>query len=217
MDTILLAFYIVTFLFGIVIGSFLNVCIYRIPEKENIVKVRSHCMNCGHLLQWYELVPLLSYLFLGGKCRKCKAKKKDRMVRTKNDVRQLRQLRQLGFPWVTIHLKMSKLDKSVSSVSRISMQIFIEEAWQAGEKKKEGNAGLKYSERKLSFWEKDTSYRKKIQVVKRLTKKNRLAGWAPSGYKRDNIPDKKTKAISPPVLGEYRFCLHGECTRCHHV
>ncbi|MDD6202424.1 MAG: prepilin peptidase [Lachnospiraceae bacterium] len=74
MDTILLAFYIVTFLFGIVIGSFLNVCIYRIPEKENIVKVRSHCMNCGHLLQWYELVPLLSYLFLGGKCRKCKAK-----------------------------------------------------------------------------------------------------------------------------------------------
>lgn len=74
MDTILLAFYIVIFLFGIVIGSFLNVCIYRIPEKENIVKVRSHCMNCGHLLQWYELVPLLSYLFLGGKCRKCKAK-----------------------------------------------------------------------------------------------------------------------------------------------
>lgn len=46
---------------------------------------------------------------------------------------------------------MSKLDKSVSSVSRISMQIFIEEAWQAGEKKKEGNAGLKYSERKLGF------------------------------------------------------------------
>ena len=66
--------YIIIFLYGIVIGSFLNVCIYRLPEKENIVKVRSHCMNCGYQLKWYDLVPLFSYLFLGGKCRKCKQK-----------------------------------------------------------------------------------------------------------------------------------------------
>ena len=64
--------YIIIFLYGIVIGSFLNVCIYRIPKKESIVKVRSHCMNCGYGLKWYDLVPVFSYLFLGGKCRKCK-------------------------------------------------------------------------------------------------------------------------------------------------
>lgn len=66
--------YIIVFLYGIVIGSFLNVCIYRLPKKENIVKVRSHCMNCGYGLQWYDLIPLFSYLFLGGRCRKCKEK-----------------------------------------------------------------------------------------------------------------------------------------------
>lgn len=71
LPTILL--YIVVFLYGIVIGSFLNVLIYRIPKKENIVTTRSHCMNCGYQLKWYDLVPLFSYLVLGGKCRKCKA------------------------------------------------------------------------------------------------------------------------------------------------
>lgn len=66
--------YLFVFLFGITIGSFLNVCIYRIPKKENIVKIRSHCMTCGYQLQWYDLFPLFSFLFLGGKCRKCKTK-----------------------------------------------------------------------------------------------------------------------------------------------
>ena len=51
-------FYITIFLFGIVIGSFVNVCIYRIPKKEDIVKVRSHCMSCGYQLKWYDLVPI---------------------------------------------------------------------------------------------------------------------------------------------------------------
>ena len=62
------------FLFGIVIGSFVNVCIYRIPKKEDIVKVRSHCMSCGYQLKWYDLVPLFSYLALRGRCRKCSEK-----------------------------------------------------------------------------------------------------------------------------------------------
>lgn len=60
-------------LYGIVIGSFLNVLILRIPLKESITLKRSHCMTCGHTLSWYELIPLFSYLFLGGKCRHCKA------------------------------------------------------------------------------------------------------------------------------------------------
>lgn len=63
--------YILIFLYGIIIGSFLNVCIYRIPKKENIATTRSHCMSCGYQLKWYDLVPLFSYLVLRGKCRKC--------------------------------------------------------------------------------------------------------------------------------------------------
>ena len=62
------------FIYGIVIGSFLNVCIYRIPQKEDIVRESSHCMSCGHRLKWYDLVPLFSYLFLKGKCRYCGSK-----------------------------------------------------------------------------------------------------------------------------------------------
>ena len=64
--------YLVIFLYGIVIGSFLNVCIYRIPLGESISKERSHCMTCGYQLRWYDLVPLFSWLALRGKCRKCK-------------------------------------------------------------------------------------------------------------------------------------------------
>lgn len=67
-------FSIIVFLYGIIIGSFLNVCIYRLPKKENIVTTRSHCMQCGYQLKWYDLIPLFSWLMLGGRCRKCKAK-----------------------------------------------------------------------------------------------------------------------------------------------
>ncbi len=72
LPTILL--YLIIFLYGIVIGSFLNVLIYRLPKKENIVTTRSHCMNCGYQLKWYDLVPIFSYLALGGRCRKCKTR-----------------------------------------------------------------------------------------------------------------------------------------------
>ncbi len=65
-------FSVVFFLYGIVIGSFLNVLILRTPIKESITFKRSHCMSCGHTLAWYDLFPLFSYLFLGGKCRYCK-------------------------------------------------------------------------------------------------------------------------------------------------
>lgn len=70
----LIVLYTIIFLYGIVIGSFLNVCIYRIPLKENIVVVRSHCMTCGHELKWYELIPLFSFVVQKGKCRKCGTK-----------------------------------------------------------------------------------------------------------------------------------------------
>lgn len=59
------------FIFGIIIGSFLNVLILRLPKGETI-NGRSHCMHCKHVLHWFDLVPLFSYLFLRGKCRYCK-------------------------------------------------------------------------------------------------------------------------------------------------
>lgn len=68
----LLIFSFIFFIYGIVIGSFLNVVILRTPLKESLAKERSHCMKCGHTLAWYDLFPLFSYLFLGGKCRYCK-------------------------------------------------------------------------------------------------------------------------------------------------
>ena len=60
-------------LLGLVIGSFLNVCIYRVPEGRTVVKGHSMCMSCGHELGAADLVPLFSWLFLRGKCRYCKA------------------------------------------------------------------------------------------------------------------------------------------------
>ncbi len=72
-DPILIFIYILVFLYGIMIGSFLNVCIYRIPKGENIAIVRSHCMTCDHQLKWYDNIPLFSWMILRGKCRYCKA------------------------------------------------------------------------------------------------------------------------------------------------
>ena len=65
---------VLIFILGLLIGSFLNVCIYRIPLGQNIALDRSHCMKCGHVLKWYELIPLFSWLIQGGKCRSCKEK-----------------------------------------------------------------------------------------------------------------------------------------------
>lgn len=61
----------IIFLYGIIVGSFLNVCILRIPKGESIVTERSHCMACGSRLKWYDMFPVFSYLFLKGKCREC--------------------------------------------------------------------------------------------------------------------------------------------------
>src|SRR5271154_1571316 len=62
------------FLFGLIIGSFLNVCILRIPTGKSIVMPSSACPKCGHLIRPYDNIPVLSYLILHGKCRGCKTK-----------------------------------------------------------------------------------------------------------------------------------------------
>lgn len=58
-------------MFGLVIGSFLNVCIYRLPVSQSIVTPRSRCRGCGHLIRAYDNIPVLSYVFLRGCCRDC--------------------------------------------------------------------------------------------------------------------------------------------------
>jgi leader peptidase (prepilin peptidase)/N-methyltransferase len=62
---------IAAFIIGLVIGSFLNVCIYRIPEGKSIISPPSHCPNCGERIKWYDNIPVISYLLLRGKCRNC--------------------------------------------------------------------------------------------------------------------------------------------------
>ncbi|MEG1972324.1 MAG: prepilin peptidase [Oscillospiraceae bacterium] len=60
-------------LYGICIGSFLNVIAYRCPRGISVMKGRSMCPDCGHVLGFWDLIPVLSYLFLGRKCRYCKS------------------------------------------------------------------------------------------------------------------------------------------------
>ena len=63
-----------SFVFGSLIGSFLNVVIYRLPRELSVVTPRSSCPKCKHMIKWYENIPVLSYVFLKGKCSNCKTK-----------------------------------------------------------------------------------------------------------------------------------------------
>ncbi|MFA5271623.1 MAG: prepilin peptidase [Candidatus Omnitrophota bacterium] len=65
---------IFVFVFGTIVGSFLNVCIHRMPKDMSIVKPRSFCPHCKTPIHSYDNIPLVSYLILGGRCRKCKEK-----------------------------------------------------------------------------------------------------------------------------------------------
>jgi leader peptidase (prepilin peptidase)/N-methyltransferase len=64
---------LLTFVLGLAVGSFLNVCICRLPFRKSVVAPPSHCPACGQGLSWYDNVPVLSYLALGGRCRSCRA------------------------------------------------------------------------------------------------------------------------------------------------
>ena len=64
--------YVMFAIVGLCVGSFLNVVIYRVPNKMNLAFPASHCTTCDYTLKWYDNIPVLSYLMLGGKCRSCK-------------------------------------------------------------------------------------------------------------------------------------------------
>lgn len=69
-----IAYVVFAFIFGSVIGSFLNVVILRTPLRQSIITEPSHCFSCGHRLAWYDMFPIFSWIFLRGKCRYCKAR-----------------------------------------------------------------------------------------------------------------------------------------------
>lgn len=71
--TPLIVYSLFALVFGMVVGSFLNVCICRMPNNESIVSPPSHCPHCSYQIRWYDNIPLLSYLILRGKCRGCGA------------------------------------------------------------------------------------------------------------------------------------------------
>lgn len=69
---LVLAFELPAFLLGLLFGSFLNVCISRLPDHRSVVKPRSHCPECLAAIRWYDNIPLLSWILLAAKCRECK-------------------------------------------------------------------------------------------------------------------------------------------------
>ena len=60
---------VLVFVYGVIIGSFLNVCIYRIPQRTSLLSGRSYCPHCDSMIRAYDNVPILSYLLLRGRCR----------------------------------------------------------------------------------------------------------------------------------------------------
>lgn len=72
--------YIIIFCIGTLFGSFFTLAVYRIPLRKDITHERSYCPNCNHKLSFFDMIPILSYLFLGGKCRYCKQKIRPRYL-----------------------------------------------------------------------------------------------------------------------------------------
>lgn len=73
-------FYIIIFIMGITFGSFYTLAVYRIPKGQDITHTHSYCPNCNHKLNLFDLIPILSYVFLGGKCKYCKKKIRPRYL-----------------------------------------------------------------------------------------------------------------------------------------
>lgn len=61
-------------IFGAMLGSFLNVCVYRLPRNESVIRPASHCPGCGKPIAWYDNIPVLSYVLLSGRCRHCRTR-----------------------------------------------------------------------------------------------------------------------------------------------
>jgi leader peptidase (prepilin peptidase)/N-methyltransferase len=98
--------YAFIFALGLIIGSFLNVCIYRMPRGKSVVAPSSRCTSCGNPIKFYDNIPVLSYIVLGGRCRSCGEKLSIRypLVELLNAVLYVILLERFGFdpPWVVL-------------------------------------------------------------------------------------------------------------------
>lgn len=101
--------YIVIFIIGTLFGSFFTLAVYRIPLGKDITHERSFCPNCNHKLSFLDMIPILSYLFLGGKCRYCKQKIRPRYL-------LLELLSGLVFVLFVMSLKLSLLGSNMSTI-----------------------------------------------------------------------------------------------------
>ena len=111
--------YILIFIIGSFFGSFFTLAVYRIPKKEDILIKHSYCPNCNHKLGLFDLFPIFSYIFLGGKCRYCGLKIRPRYlileifsgltflilaIVTKTNIENLNSIIDLGFLLVCVYL-----------------------------------------------------------------------------------------------------------------
>ena len=105
--------YIIIFIMGTLFGSFYTLAVYRIPKKIDITHTHSFCPNCGHLLGFWELIPVWSYLILGGKCRKCHNK-----IRARYFILEI--LSGLAFILIAYNLKIDAYDLQIASLIRFA-------------------------------------------------------------------------------------------------
>lgn len=104
MDYILVYLYVYAFILGMCIASFINVVIFRVPLGISVAKGRSYCPNCQHSLSALDLMPIVSYLALGGKCRYCKSKipVRDTLLEALGGCLAMLCFHLYGFDWMTI-------------------------------------------------------------------------------------------------------------------
>lgn len=101
------AMHVFMFLFGAAVGSFLNVCIYRLPKEESLIKSNSHCMTCGEFIKKRDLIPIVSWCLLRGKCRACGAPISPRYTIVES-------LNAVG--WVLISLKLDLIGNTLYTI-----------------------------------------------------------------------------------------------------
>ncbi|MGB0910901.1 MAG: prepilin peptidase [Nitrospirales bacterium] len=96
--------YGVVLFFGVIIGSFLTVCVYRVPQELSIVSPRSACISCKQTIRWYDNIPVLSYFFLKGQCRHCQASIPPRypIIELSNGLGYVAILWKFGWGWESV-------------------------------------------------------------------------------------------------------------------
>jgi len=118
---------VVVFLFGLVVGSFDNVAVYRIPEGKSLWKPRSFCPQCGATIAWYDNIPLLSYIMLRGRCRRCNQPISARypLVELSSGLLFLAVFAKLGFGWKAELLPYLFMVTVLIIVSAVDLQLQI--------------------------------------------------------------------------------------------